>query len=102
MSTSITSRDELVPGEVVVINAGSGTVTLTAATNVTDTNGAGTLNITGGVVTLKANNGGISTDVNAGTSVSADSSAANGAITLQSDSGNLPLGADFSCRMTKM
>ena len=25
MSTSITSRDELVPGEVVVINAGSGT-----------------------------------------------------------------------------
>ena len=75
-----------------VITAGTGSVSLTGATGISDSNGAGTLNVTGGIVTLVASSGGIATDVNASTAVNADSSAANGAITLQSDSGNLPLG----------
>ena len=74
------------------IKAGTGTVSLTGATGITDTLAAGTVNITGGIVTLVASNGGIATDVNASTAVNADSSAANGALSLTSVTGNLPLG----------
>lgn len=71
-----------------VLNAGTNTVALTAANAITDTNGA-VLNITGGTVNLTANNGGIDTEVNASTSVSANSSVANGAVDLTSTAGNL-------------
>ncbi|MBI4227021.1 MAG: filamentous hemagglutinin N-terminal domain-containing protein [Candidatus Omnitrophica bacterium] len=74
------------------LNAGTGTVDVTAAGGITDGNGA-TLNVTGGAVTLTAQNGGIDTDVNASTSVTATSSAANGALDLATTSGDLKLAA---------
>ncbi|XOV87479.1 MAG: filamentous hemagglutinin N-terminal domain-containing protein [Pseudomonadota bacterium] len=78
-------------------DAGTGNVTLVAENGgISDSNGAGTNNITGSTVTLNAD-GAINTDVEAATSLSAivqnaAAVAQNGAITLRS-TGNMALGS---------
>ena len=74
------------------IQAVDGTVRLTAGQAITDA--VAGINITGGTVSLTAQGGGIATDVDASSQVSADASAtADQTITLASTTGDLRLGA---------
>ena len=71
-----------------LVNTDDGDVNLTVAGAITDENGSGVLNVSGGALTLNANGGGIDADVEAQTQVNADS---EGTINLRSP-GDLPLG----------